>query len=755
MFRRLIAAVVLLLLPAVTVIVTTGSASAVGANVTITASAVTNGVTTLTYRATVTRAGRVRDIVMSIPSGSGGHITSVNGTVRTVSPGVLRWTPGGNVTVPVGARFSIPLYGLSLPAGGPWTLSFKATGTTGSILSSGTGTLPASVLAPSIVTIVATNPIPGQSTTLTYSSRFARAGIPSSIRMQLPAGATGAVTSPNGTLTTSGGYATFTFTTPLPVAVGAQVSTPINGLILSRFGGILSLSMSASTSAGTLLMSGSGTLPLIATPAAMPAVTLGALAPIPVGCPATWPSTTQENAKPGTGDWVIPSSMNGTLASYLSAVSTTCGNTVDLKVTSGGPVSVVAYRMGYYQGLGAREVWRQDNVPTLLQPQPTTGGTDSLGHALNMTSAADWTTTLTIGVDASWVPGTYLVKISDGTQATYAPITVRDDTGVKHALLIQQATTTWQAYNSYGGLSFYSGTVATGSGGLTFDRPYAEGQGSGQFLPLEQGLVFWAESKGLDVTYWTDNDLDEFGGQLSARAASMFMPAHDEYYSLRMRASLSQAIERGVNVANLGANAVYRNITFTDGTRRAWSIDRYTDGYASTTWRYLGDAYASQPLLGAEYVCALPGNTMTTGTSWLFDGVVPGTTVAGFVAGEIDLVDPGLYQRPGMSIVATSSGICRRSGRAAPMQVTALTAPSGARVLNGSTFAYGCFLVARCPANWTVPVPSRASQQVVGQMVANITTWVSRGQIVVPAATSAASLRVAVPKQSIQIGQQP
>jgi len=414
---------------------------------------------------------------------------------------------------------------------------------------------------------------------------------------------------------------------------------------------------------------------------------------------------------------------------------------------------VIAYRMGYYQGLGAREIWRQEGVPTVVQPAPITGGTAG-GHDLRMTSAAHWTKTLSIPVDKDWVPGTYLIKVSDGRYASYAPLTVRNDIGTKHDLMILQATTTWEAYNSYGGVSFYS-SLSTGSGRLTFDRPYAEGQGSGQYLTLEQGLVFWAESKGLDVTYWTDNDLDEFGGALASRAGTVFLPGHDEYYSLLMRASLSQAISKGVNVANLGANAVYRKIAFTDDNRRSWDIDRYTNGYNSTTWRYDGDAYASQPLLGAEYVCAVLGNTLTTGTSWLFDGIPAGTAVPGFIAGEVDYVWPGLYKHPGLSTIASGTGNCRTSGNPVPMHTTTYTAPSGARVLNGSTFAYGCFLVSRCPSNWTVPTPSDASQRAVATMMANLTEWVSRGTIAVPADTVVADMRVAVPQYLLHTNTQP
>lgn len=755
MRRKIVAAAFAVLLLVGTGLFVAGSATAATANVAITAAAASNGTTTLTYRSTVTRGGTLRDIVVSVPAGSSGIITSVNGTVRTVSPGVLRWTPTKTIVVGIGARFAIPLYGLRLPTGGPWTLKFTATGTTGAILSTGTGTLMPLKTYTSNVGIAATNPIPGQKTTLTYSATITRAGVLTAIRMQLPTGATGVLTSVNGTLKTSGGYTTWIPKAPLSVGAGARLGIPVYGVLLSKYGGVMTLTMSATTSTGTVLTSGSKTISFIAPPAAMPVVTAAGFTAPPDGCPATWPSTTAENAKPGTGAWVIPASMNGTTAAFLSKVSATCGDTVDLKVSAAGnSVDVVAYRMGYYQGLGAREIWSKENVPTDVQPAPVTGGTAN-GHDLRMTSADAWTKTLSIPVDSSWVPGTYLIKIIAGTTATYAPLTVRDDTSTKHDLLIQQATTTWEAYNTYGGSSFYSGGVSGGSGRLTAERPYAEGQGSGQFLTLEQGLVFWAESKGLDVTYWTDHDLDVLGGQLPARAGTIFLPAHDEYYSMGMRAALSQAITKGVNVGNLGANTAFRKITFTDSTRRAWDIDRYTDGYNSSTWRFSGDAYASQPLLGAEYTCAVTATTLTTGTGWMFDGVAAGTALPGFIAGEIDYVQPGLYKQPGLAIAATGTGKCRTNGAAAQMHTTTYTAPSGARVLNGSTFAYGCFLVGRCPSNWTVPAPDATSQKAVGTMVANITEYVSRGTIQVPNDTTLAQIRAVVPKHTLATSNQP
>ncbi|MFG1911393.1 N,N-dimethylformamidase beta subunit family domain-containing protein [Kribbella sp. NPDC048928] len=753
MFRKLLVAALALVVAGVAVVFIDRAADAAAANITITATQATNGTTTLTYRATVLKAGTIREITMAIPSGTTGRVTSVNGTVSSVTRTVLRWRPSRTVNVAVGAHLAIPLYGLRLPAGGPWTLGFKSIGTAGQVITTGAGVLQPLKTYTAQVRVVASNPIPAQTTNLVYQATVTRAGALAAVRMQLPTGATGTYTTINGTLAVSGGYATWKPKAAINVAAGARLGIPVNGVKLSRYGGTMSLSVSATTSTGTVLTSGSASVNFIAPPAEMPVLAAETLAAAPADCPKTWPTTTVENAKPGTGDWVIPPAQNGALAAYLTEVSASCGDTVDLKVSDGKPVSVVAYRMGYYAGLGAREVWRQDDVATVLQDKPTTGGTTADGKPLNMTSAAQWTKTLSIPISSDWVPGTYLVKISDGTLATYAPLTVRDDTGTKHALLIQQATATWQAYNSYGGVSFYT-SLSAGSGRLTFERPYNEGQGSGQYLTLEQGLVFWAESKGLDVTYWTDNDLDQYGGNLKDRAGTLFLPGHDEYYSLRMRAAISQGIKAGVNVANLGANTAYRLIKFTDDTRRSWDIDRYTDGYNSTTWRYQGDAYASQPLLGADYICAVNASTLTTSSGWMFNGIPVGTQLPGFLAGELDYVWPGLYKQPGLTTLASGSAVCHTNGRPAPMQATAYTAPSGARVMNGSTFAYSCFLVRRCPSNWTVPEPDAASQQAAATIVGNITEWVSRGAIDVPADTTAAKVRVAVPKYKLATSQQ-
>jgi hypothetical protein len=717
-------------------------ASAVTASVSIITNAAKDGTHTLNYSGTATTAGTTKYIDVSLPSGTGGHVTSINGTVRTVSTGVLRWTPATTVKVVAGSRYNIPMYGLVLPAtGAPWKLSFKAVSTTGATLSYGTA-----YTAP--VTVTATNPIPGQKTDLTYKTKVTRAGKIAKIQLYIPPGSWGSPTVPGGTLRGSGEYLTWTPTSPISVATGSSLSSTMSNLGLSVYGGRMILQVIAVGTDGAVLARGSGLLPMIAPPAAMDPIPVTPIAAPPAPCPTSWPSVADENANPGTAAWTIATSAtSATMSAFLSETSATCGDTVDLKVDndSAKKVSVIAYRMGYYNGTGAREIWRQDNVSTVNQSAPTVGGFDDKGHALLMVSAANWAKTTTIPIDQSFVPGTYLIKVSDGTYATYAPLTVRDDTGTKHDILLQQATTTWSAYNLWGGYSFYR-PLTGGSGRLSYNRPYADGQGSGQFLPLEQGMVFWLESQGVDVTYWTDEDLDQFGGQVEKRANNLMLPAHDEYYSPKMRGAVSQTIGNGVNVASMGANTAYREIAYTAGSdRRTWDIDHWTS--ADATWRLRGDAYASQPLLGAEYVCPLTGDTMVTGNTWLFDGIPAGSTIPGFIAGEMDDLNPDLYQHPGIQKVYSGQGDCRGTRPIMPMAITAFTAPSGARVFNASVFTFSCYLNGRCATGWTVETPPQSSQDLVHIMMQNVLDWLapSDANIQLTTATKTAPISKAKP----------
>jgi hypothetical protein len=115
-----------------------------------------------------------------------------------------------------------------------------------------------------------------------------------------------------------------------------------------------------------------------------------------------------------------------------------------------------------------------------------------------------WPVTFTLATDPTWTSGVYLVRLQrdDGKQS-YAIFVLRADER-KGVAMAQASFTTYQAYNAFGGRSLYDGPAQK----VSYDRPFAEGNGSGQYFRYEHALVKWAEACGYDLTYLTDLDVD-------------------------------------------------------------------------------------------------------------------------------------------------------------------------------------------------------------------------------------------------------
>jgi hypothetical protein len=95
------------------------------------------------------------------------------------------------------------------------------------------------------------------------------------------------------------------------------------------------------------------------------------------------------------------------------------GQTLTLYVsTHAASFHVEAYRMGYYQGLGGRLIWRSAQIPGLVQnPCPVTAG-------VNMVECS-WRPSLHAAITADWVQGQYLLKlVGSGGQQSFVPLTV-------------------------------------------------------------------------------------------------------------------------------------------------------------------------------------------------------------------------------------------------------------------------------------------------------------------------------------------
>jgi hypothetical protein len=462
-----------------------------------------------------------------------------------------------------------------------------------------------------------------------------------------------------------------------------------------------------------------------------PADSAGSAPPRAVTAPThAAPTTTPvavENRRPGTSGWRIarlgaPEAIQG-WADHVSAAN---GDRVRLYVSSTAPrFHVEAYRMGWYGGRGARLVWRSGPLPGRRQPPPTlTPGTNMV--------ATRWQPSLTVSIGPVWPPGIYLLKLVAASGQRYIPLTVRDDAS-RAALAVMSAVTTWQAYNLWGGRNLYvgpDGRLETRSRVVSFDRPY-HGNGAAEFLGNELPLVRLVESLGLDVTYWTNIDPHRHPQRLLAHQALVSL-GHDEYWSTRMRRGAEAARARGVNLAFLGANAVYRHIRLEPSATgpdrqqvnyKPWSIGddpawKTDPSQVTTDWRRPPLNDPESRLLGAQYECnpAHADGVVVAPSSWLLagTGVRAGSRLPGLVGDEYDRVQPGAPRPSGIEVLLHSPVRCLgASVRGASFaDTTYYTARSGAGVFNAATSSWVCQLSRACAKTRRSEVTARVVRTV-------------------------------------------
>ncbi len=106
-------------------------------------------------------------------------------------------------------------------------------------------------------------------------------------------------------------------------------------------------------------------------------------------------------------------------------------------------------------------------------------------------------------------------------------------------LLAQLPTSTYEAYNAWGGDSLYPGgadrvglTGTTQGVEVSYDRPYDSVTGAGQFFARDVALVRFLERYGYPVSYTTSEGVDADPGQLAGHKALIDF-GHSEYWSAR------------------------------------------------------------------------------------------------------------------------------------------------------------------------------------------------------------------------------
>lgn len=269
---------------------------------------------------------------------------------------------------------------------------------------------------------------------------------------------------------------------------------------------------------------------------------------------------------------------------YCTPLST-AGEPVGLRVsTRAERYDVVVERWG-----GRREtVWRHADLPGSYTAPPPDA--DAAG--------CRWPVSVEIPVDASWRSGFYLVTLTAagapaGRDVAHACFVVRGGAAARSRALYVLDSNTWNAYNTWGGRSLY-----TGGSTVSFDRPFARGMlcrrqverddrksrpvrrgetpdadglifqeyrttnafpsaiGSAGWFTHGRRFVEWAELAGYEFDYAVSADLDDDPSLLDDRDVVISI-GHDEYWSAGQRNAVETYIAAGGGFVSCSGNTMF------------------------------------------------------------------------------------------------------------------------------------------------------------------------------------------------------
>src|SRR5262245_53585795 len=281
-----------------------------------------------------------------------------------------------------------------------------------------------------------------------------------------------------------------------------------------------------------------------------------------------------ENQRPGVpmSQWDLIAFGSTSLQGFATDISVNHGSTVNFKIQSGtNNWRIDIYRLGYYQGNGARLVTTIRMSGTRTQPTPIVDSTTGL------VDAGNWSVTTSWAVPPSAVSGVYIAHLVDQNNSSnenHIPFIVRADESTSD-IVFQTSDTTWHAYNAWPcGTSVPNANLYGGSGPggdsapgraykVSYNRPIATRDFCGtsadprDFLfGAEFAAIYWLEQNGYDVSYMAGVDTARFPALL--RQHKIFTSTgHDEYWDTTARANVEAARAAGVHLVFMSGNEVY------------------------------------------------------------------------------------------------------------------------------------------------------------------------------------------------------
>ena len=297
---------------------------------------------------------------------------------------------------------------------------------------------------------------------------------------------------------------------------------------------------------------------------------------------------------------------------YADQLSYQAGEVVQLHVSTSAPVfALEVARIGAQREV----VWREEGLKGAAYDIPEEASAQGCGWpvAHGFTVGDDWRSGYYEATLAVADGGGGFTHWSNRQAAGMLHFAVRSSRpGRDGKILLQLATTTYNAYNNWGGYGLYAyhGRGKVQGHRVSFARP-----SKGMFFDRwERDFIVWAEAQGYVLDYAVNSDL-EFRPELLQHYRLVLSVGHDEYWSAPMRDHLEAFIANGGNAAFFSGNSV------------CWQVRSEDDGRALVCWKqrfnqdplYAGGDHGLLSTLWSHHLVGRPENALT-GVGFLYGG---------------------------------------------------------------------------------------------------------------------------------------
>ena len=183
-----------------------------------------------------------------------------------------------------------------------------------------------------------------------------------------------------------------------------------------------------------------------------------------------------------------------------------------------------------------------------------------------------WTVTTSFKIPRYLESGYYIAVLTQKTERSTYGFVVKPAAGSRPQVVLIAATNTWNAYNSWGGTSFYKNDIGVSCLNTDYARlissirpdtnkifPVQIAKRGAHLFDAERFIGEWLTKNSIDHGIYSEDELD-LDASLLDHVPLVMLPSHPEYYTEAMHDKITQHTERGGNIISLGGNVMYYRV---------------------------------------------------------------------------------------------------------------------------------------------------------------------------------------------------